>query len=95
MGSSLQDTWRWPCISATVRPAGPSFETDDPNPPPMRVDVLSQYSDGVWRPTSGQLFDTGVSCPRPTPARPSRAGPPTTRVTDNRMAARYPCLAPH
>ena len=63
------------------------YETDDPNPPPMRVDVLNQYSDGVWRPTSGQLFDTGVELPATDASEAIARRTPTTRVTDNRMAA--------
>lgn len=53
----------------------------------MRVDVLNQYSDGVWRPTSGQLFDTGGELPATDASEAIARRTPTTRVTDNRMAA--------
>ena len=88
VGSSLQDTL------AVAQHLGDRstqpvlrYETDDPNPPPMRVDVLNQYSDGVWRPTSGQLFDTGGELPATDASEAIARRTPTTRVTDNRMAA--------
>lgn len=34
------------------------YRTDDPTPPPLRVDALTEYSDGVWQPSSAQVFNT-------------------------------------
>lgn len=40
-----------------------TYQTDDPVPPPLRVDVLLHYEDGVWRPASASTYDTGGAFP--------------------------------
>lgn len=59
------------------------FETDDPLPPPLRVDVLTTYADGVWVSSRAPLVDTDGRLPAGLADGRVERTTATATVTDN------------